>query len=196
MAHHHIYHTQAIILSSRNTGEANKYLTLYTRELGLVRASAQGVRLTQSKLRYGLQDFSYASIDLVRGRDIWRVTSSIPINSFPFIRTEKKSLSLIFKISKLIERLCTGEEADEKIFDSLVQTLFLLDVENIDDKNREAMELYLVFRIVYELGYVGESKKITEYLGEDFDHKEVELFLKERTSIVAHINKALRESHL
>lgn len=196
MAHHHIYHTQAIILSSRNTGEANKYLTLYTRELGLVRASAQGVRLAQSKLRYGLQDYSYANVDLVRGRDIWRVTSSIPINSFPFIRTNKKSLSLIFKISKLIERLCTGEEANENIFDSLIQALCLLDCENIDDKNREATELYLVFSIVYELGYVGDSKNVTEYLGKNFSHKDVDVFLRERTSIVAHINKALRESHL
>ncbi len=196
MSHHHIYHTQAIVLSSRNTGEANKYLTLYTRELGLVRASAQGVRLAQSKLRYGLQDFSYANIDLVRGRDIWRVTSSVPIDSFPFLRRQEKSLSLIFKVSKLIERLCAGEEANEKIFDALTQVFYLLDDEKLDDKNREAMELYLVFRIVYELGYVGETKNIIEYLGEDFDNSNIDLFLQDKSSIIAHINKALRESHL
>ncbi|MCE9517782.1 recombination protein O N-terminal domain-containing protein, partial [Candidatus Nomurabacteria bacterium] len=72
---HHIYHTKSFVIGSYNRGEANKILVLYTREMGLVRAVAQGIRLNKSKLRFGLQDFSYASVDLVRGRDIWRVTS-------------------------------------------------------------------------------------------------------------------------
>ena len=67
---HHIYHTEAFVLGSRNVGEANKMLSLYTRELGLVYAHAQGIRLGKSKLRFGLQDFSHATVDLVQGKDI------------------------------------------------------------------------------------------------------------------------------
>ncbi len=194
--HHHIYHTEGFVLGTKNRGEANKVITIYTRELGLLRASAQGIRLAKSKSRFALQDFSYAKVDLVRGKEFWRVTSSTPVNSFPYLRRDKKSLSLIFQISKLLERLCAGEEANEKIFDSLIQTFYLLDNEDLDEKSREAMELYLVFRIVYELGYVGESENIAKYLGEEFNHTKIDSFLKERTSIVAHINKALRESQL
>ena len=47
---HHIYHTEGIILGSRNFGEAGKYYYLLTRDLGLVYASAQGVRKMSSKL--------------------------------------------------------------------------------------------------------------------------------------------------
>jgi DNA repair protein RecO (recombination protein O) len=60
---HHIYHTEGFILSSRNVGEANKILTIYTREIGFVKALAQGVRLVKSKLRFALHDFSYTNID-------------------------------------------------------------------------------------------------------------------------------------
>jgi len=63
---HHIYHTHGFILSSRNNGEANRMLMIYTREMGLIRAVAQGIRLHKSKLRFTLQDFSYVNVDLVR----------------------------------------------------------------------------------------------------------------------------------
>ena len=118
---HHIYHTHGFILGSRNKGEANKMLTIYTREMGLVRAMVQGIRLHKSKLRFSLQDFSYATIDLVRGKDIWRVTSAKNISSFPFARTSRSSLLIIVHVSSLLERLCDGEESNEKIFDDFVR---------------------------------------------------------------------------
>ena len=73
---YHIHHTEGIILSSKNYGEAGKYYSLLTRDLGLINASAQGVRKISSKLRFVLQDFSYIKVDLVHGKDFWRLTSA------------------------------------------------------------------------------------------------------------------------
>ena len=193
---HHIYHTHGLILSSRNTGEANKMLVIYTREMGLIRAMVQGVRLHKSKLRFSLQDFSYANIDLVRGRDIWRVTSATNISSFPYARSFRPSILLIARISSLIERLCDGEESNESIFDDFVQALYLLDDTNIQPSSREALELHLVLRIMNTLGYIGESDTLLEYISSSFNEEKVISLLKERQSIVSHINKALNESQL
>jgi DNA repair protein RecO (recombination protein O) len=193
---HHIYHTQAFILGSRTAGEANKMLFIYTREMGLVRAVAQGIRLHKSKLRFALQDFSYAACDLVRGRDVWRVTSASTITSFPYARADKQSLLLIARISKLIERLCDGEEANERIFDDFIQALYLLDDTTISQASREALELHLVLRIMNTLGYIGESEVLSRYLEADFNPVTTEIILQERQSIIAHINKALNESQL
>lgn len=193
---HHIYHTHGFVIGSRNTGEANKILILYTREMGLVRAAAQGIRLHKSKLRFSLQDFSYATIDLVRGRDIWRVTSAATITSFPFARSKRQPLLLIARVSKLIERLCDGEEANSTIFDDFIQALYVLDDPATADSSREALELHLVLRIMNTLGYIGESAMLTQYLGSDFDQSKTESLLKEKQSIIAHINKALNESQL
>ncbi|HUC88772.1 MAG TPA: DNA repair protein RecO [Candidatus Paceibacterota bacterium] len=193
---HHIHHTQGFILSSRNTGEANKMLTIYTREMGLVRATCQGIRLHKSKLRFSLQDFSYANIDLVRGRDIWRVTSSKIITSFPYARSDKQSLLLIARISKLLERLCDGEESNVKIFDDFIQSLYFLDNANIMPSSREALELHLILRIMNTLGYIGESGMLSKYLESSFNEDKIQELLKDRQSIIAHINKALNESQL
>ena len=193
---HHIYHTNGFILSSTNKGEANKMLTIYTREMGLVRAMVQGIRLHKSKLRFALQDLSHSNIDLVRGKDIWRVTSAKNINTFPYARSSKASLLIIARVSKLLERLCDGEESNEKIFDDLVQSLYLLDNTNVESSSREALELHLVLRIMDTLGYIGESDMLREYLDGSIDFDRTEILLREKRSIISHINKALNESQL
>ena len=196
MAHHHIYHTYGFILSSRASGEANKMLTIYTRELGLVHAMAQGIRLSKSKLRFTLQDFSYARIDLVKGRDIWRVTSATNISSFPVARTNRDSIVFMSRMASLVDRLCRGEESNELVFDSLIQAFTLLDDDNFSSESRSAVELHTVLSIVHALGYVGESDDIADYLGGEFDHNKTDILLKEKKSIISHINRALRESGL
>lgn len=193
---HHIHHTHGFILSSRNRGEANKMLTIYTREMGLVRAVAQGVRLHKSKLRFTLQDFSYVNVDLVRGKEFWRVTSAKHISSFAFARKETDSILMIARISKLIERLCDGEESNKEIFDDYIQALYLLDDENISRESRQALELHLVLRIMNSLGYIGDSEILSKYLSSSFNHDKTEMLLKERSSIISYINKALNESQL
>jgi DNA repair protein RecO len=171
-------------------------LTIYTREMGLVYATCQGVRLAKSKLRFALQDFSYTKIDLVRGKEIWRVTSATNITSFPYARSDKQSLLLIARISKLIERVCGGEEESSKIFDEFIQALYILDDTSVEASVREALELHLVLRIMNTLGYIGDSAILSEYLSTPFGELEVSSILKERQSIIAHINKALNESGL
>jgi recombinational DNA repair protein (RecF pathway) len=161
-----------------------------------VRASAQGIRLHKSKLRFALQDFCYANIDLVRGRDIWRIGSATTISSFPIARTKKETTLFIARICGLIDRLCDGEEANEKIFDDIIQTLYLLDDENLLKETREALELHLVLRIVHSLGYIGDSDTLTEYLGNDINTNFTKSLLRNRRDIVTHINNALRESQL
>lgn len=171
-------------------------LTVYTREMGLVRAMVQGIRLHKSKLRFSLQDFSYTNIDFVRGKEIWRVTSAKNISTFPFARSSKSSLLIIARISNLLERLCDGEESNEKIFDDFIQALYLLDDTNISHSGREALELHLVLRIMNSLGYIGESDALSDYLGGEIGIEKTEALLREKRSIISHINKALNESQL
>src|SRR3989344_5676480 len=73
---HHIYETDAFVFSALPHGEASRYMVLYTREFGLVRAAAQGLRELKSKLRYSLQPFSLSVVNLVHGRSGWRIVNA------------------------------------------------------------------------------------------------------------------------
>jgi DNA repair protein RecO (recombination protein O) len=194
---HHIHHTNALILASRNRGEANRVFSLLTREMGLIHAVAQGVRLNKSKLRYALTDYAQAKIDLVRGKETWRVTSASPVTSFPNIRSHIKGINLLASVSKLLRRLIRGEsEAQEAIFDDTLLAYQFLESREYDAHIYEVVELTLVLRILKHLGYIGDSSFAEEYTSAPFAPEMIDPARFEKKTIIFEINRALRESHL
>ena len=87
---HHIYTTEAIIIKSISMGEANRIYFLLTRDLGFIKATAQGVRLAKSKLKGHLLTFSLVKISVVKGKDLWRITSAESIVQNGVIRDHSK----------------------------------------------------------------------------------------------------------
>ena len=117
---HHIYHTEAIVLGSRAAGEGSRFLYCYTRDLGLVSVHAQSIRESRSRLRYALQNFSHASVDLIRGKHAWKLISATPISSFRHLWANESRRRIIANQSELARRLIQGEESHELIFDDLL----------------------------------------------------------------------------
>ena len=63
-----LYQTEAVVIGARNWGEADKMMTFFTRERGLVEAVAFGCRRPRSPLAAGMQLFSYLELQLAEGR--------------------------------------------------------------------------------------------------------------------------------
>lgn len=72
--------TDGFIIGSEPRGEAGKLLSIFTRELGLVLAIAQGIRLEKSKLRYSTREYSFGQFSFVKGREFWRLTDACKLN--------------------------------------------------------------------------------------------------------------------
>lgn len=193
---HHIHHTEAFILGSRQSGEDSKTITLYATGLGLVYAKAQGIRKLSSKLRYTLQNFSYAKVDLVRGKEIWRITTAVPINSNTDILCVPEREQVIARVTSLITRLVTGEEHNDEIFlllSSLCETLRSTIL--LDDKYCAKIELYYVARILMTLGYL--SRNAYEFISDDVVAIPQALDdVHYRQNLVKEINEALSLSQL
>jgi recombinational DNA repair protein (RecF pathway) len=65
---YHVYTTEGIILKRTPFGEANILLHIFTKDLGLIIASARSARLSVSKLRTALQEGSFVIISCVKGK--------------------------------------------------------------------------------------------------------------------------------
>lgn len=192
---HHIYHTEGIILGSKNYGETGKYYSIFTRDLGMIFASAQGVRKISSKLRFVLQDFSYVKIDFVRGKDFWRITSASKTNILESVSQKKETLEVFSNISRLLKRVLAGEEANKLLFDDLLNGLSVLEkYENENDlRNIEAV---IVLRLLSNLGYIGSNEAVSDIIKSPFENDLIYRVSQNRNRILSEINKALRESHL
>ncbi len=192
---HHIYHTEGIILGSKNYGEAGKYYSLLTRDLGLINASAQGVRKLSSKLRFILQDFSYVKVDLVRGKDFWRITSASKTNELENISKNPISFEIFTNISKLLKRLLAGESPNALLFSDLLRGFYFLE-NSKKDNEMQNIETIIVLRILNNLGYIGENEMLKNITKSPFEENLIFEAGRSRTKILSEINKALNETHL
>ena len=191
---HHIYHTKGIILGSRNFRETGKYYYIFTRDLGMISASAQGVRKMSSKLRFVLQDFSYLKIDLVKGRDFWRITSVSKTNQLDKL-SKPEILKVFVNISKLLKRLLVGEEPNRDLFIDLLDGLSVLERAETANDIRN-IETVIVLRILGNLGYIGDNETLKTLLKSPFEKELIFKVSESRTKILHQINQALKETHL
>ncbi|MGB3772929.1 MAG: DNA repair protein RecO [Rhodococcus sp. (in: high G+C Gram-positive bacteria)] len=76
------YRDHAVVLRQHKLGEADRIVTLLTRNNGLVRAVAKGVRRTTSKFGARLEPFAYIDVQLYPGRNLDIVTQVQTVESF------------------------------------------------------------------------------------------------------------------
>lgn len=190
---HHIYHTEGIILGSKNFKEANKYFYILTRDLGLVYAEAQGIRKISSKLRFVLQDFNYLKIDFVQRKNIWRITNAIKTNKLEELNKDFYKLKIVANISKLLLRLLPGIEPNPTLFEEVINGFFLLEKNNSKEELKN-IEIVLVLRILSNLGYIGES--FEDLTRSPFENELLGILSQNKVKIIKEINKALRETQL
>ena len=137
-----------------------------TRDLGLIRATALGVRKEASKLRGALEPFVLSRVSVVRGKEYWRATSAEFIqNIFP--------LPTVVRPLVLLEKLVQGEAPHSKLFDAVEEAI-------LSDKPQDEMfEIHFVSQILYHLGYL----------------KKEDLNL-DKKSLTKAINNGIQASHL
>src|SRR5271168_786440 len=77
-----LYRDRAVVLRQHKLGEADRIVTLLTREHGLVRAVAKGVRRTRSKFGARLEPFAHIDVQLHPGRNLDIVTQVVSVDAF------------------------------------------------------------------------------------------------------------------
>ena len=72
-----VYSDEAVVLRTRKLAEADRIITLLTREHGVVRAVAKGVRRTSSKFGARLEPFTHVDLQLYEGRNLDTITQAV-----------------------------------------------------------------------------------------------------------------------
>ena len=207
---YHIYQTEAWILGGVDVKEDSRYIDIFSRELGLVRGLAQGVRKLKSKLKYGLQDFSRIKISLVKGREVWRIVGlelasndladgdrEIGQERMSAQKIKKEKLELVARIFSLLKRLVKGEEKDILLFDEVDTAISFLHENSLDQIVLKKIEIVMVYRILHQLGYIPQTSELNFLTLYKSWQKEVISFDDKICSLaLRQINNSLSHSHL
>lgn len=77
-----LYRDEAIVLRTHKLGEADRIITLLTRQHGRVRAVAKGVRRTTSRWGSRLEPFTHVDLQLAEGRTLDVITQAETLTPF------------------------------------------------------------------------------------------------------------------
>lgn len=195
---HRTYTTKSLVLSSENVGDSDKNIYLFTKDLGLVRAHVRNIRGLESKLRFGLQDFSSATVSLVKGKHKWRVTNVLFENNLFFeLKDQKEKLLLCKNIFVLLKKLITHEQPDPDLFELVDSGLLFLKDTNLSKQEVFNTETLLVLRILRNLGYVQNIDSLEQFLEtHHFTFEALQNLNPQKHKAIKEINRAIQDSHL
>jgi DNA repair protein RecO (recombination protein O) len=154
MAKPRVYKTEAIVLKRIDLGEADKILTLYTPNLGKIRAVAKGVRRSKSKLGGNVETLIHSSMMLAQGRNLDIITQSQTINSFLPLRSDLWRTSCALYAAELVDRF-----TEERIENYPVYRLLLNTITNItQEEDVNILLRHFEMQLLGHLGYKPELK--------------------------------------
>lgn len=196
---HPIYTTPGFIVESRPHGEAGKMLSIFTSDLGLIRATAQGIRFEKSKLRYHTQEYSFGLYSFVKGKEFWRITGGDElVFEGGHVSVEPAHQEFYARMALILRRLLHGEEAHPELFIILRSGAdFLQNSSNMSSDQFKSFESLIVLRMLHVLGYIGKDSRLDGYFSIELVSLElVDKVAPQRMLMNQHINKALKESQL
>jgi len=195
---HHKYQTEVVILGSMSVGESNKFVDMFTKDLGRIRAVAQSVREERSKLRFSLQDFSISDVSLVRGRDVWRIVgASSKYNFYSELNNRTEERDSVIRLLSLLKRLLNGEEENGALFSVIYDSFSFLTDTFLNKEELNNFECLVALRILYNLGYLAKEDSNARLLDtNDFTTDLISYLSPIRLSMIKQINTSIQESQL
>jgi DNA repair protein RecO (recombination protein O) len=115
---------EAIVLRHNDYGEADRLLTLYTRQLGKTRAIAKGARKLTSRKAGHIEPFTHVQLQLAKGRELLIVTQADTVDAYLPLREDLVLTSHASYVMELLDRFTYEDETENPtLFRLLAETL-------------------------------------------------------------------------
>lgn len=148
--------TDALVIGSMRYREADRIITLYTKDRGRLSAVAKGVRRTKSKVGGRLEPFSLVRMSLHSGRGtLYTVVGVETVRTFQGVRDELFRMEEGARLLTAVRHLFPVEEGSAPAFNLLVRGVARL-AEAEDAATAAGIVLATRLKLLVLLGYAPE----------------------------------------
>ena len=142
--------TSGIVIRRINLGEADKILTILTRDRGKIRVVAKGVRRPKAKLAGFSDMFRYNDFVLVEGRNLDIVCGATTVEHFIADGIELEKIGVMYYLCELVDKLIEETDDVRGIFELLRESLHF--IKNHDTPTA-LTKSYFEMKLLLILGY-------------------------------------------
>jgi len=151
---------EGLVVRAMNMGETSKLVTLFTRELGLLKIIAKGARSTKSRIGAALEPLTVARIVYYEkeNRELQFLSQADIVEFFPNLPADLEKWGYANACAELVYRAQTSAEATAKLYPILLNTL-----RAINESGTEARVCFWGFQMKL-LGILGVAPSLRHCL--------------------------------
>ena len=121
---------EAVVLKTDDFGDANRVVTLFTKEFGKLEANAYGCRRARSPLSGALQMFNHISAELTRGTQTDTIREADIIHFYDTLTNDLERLAYASLLFEIVNRMTLPRQRELETFDLLTKALPVLGKRN------------------------------------------------------------------
>ena len=121
---------EAVVLKTDDFGDANRVVTLFTKEFGKVEANAYGCRRSRSPLSGAMQMFNHISAQLVHGAKVDTIREADIIHFYDALTKDLERLAYASFLFEIINRMSFPRQQEIATFNLLTKSLPALNKRN------------------------------------------------------------------
>lgn len=159
------YTVFAVILKRKNIGEADRIITLFSREYGKLRVLAKGIRKISSRRGPHLEVFSFVKLFLHKSKTWDIVSESESVEQFGLLRKKLGRVTLAYYLCELIDSLLPEKQEHRDIFELLTETL--KELNSTSRINLPQIRDQFSLRLLHTLGFLNREKVLE---GDKLEH--------------------------
>jgi DNA repair protein RecO (recombination protein O) len=114
----------AVVLRHSDYGEADRLLSVFTRQMGKLRVIAKGARKIASRKAGHIEPFTHVKLQLAKGRDMFLVTQADTVDAYLSLRDDLTLTTQAVYVLELLDRFSFEDETESgATFRLLTETL-------------------------------------------------------------------------
>lgn len=122
--------TEGIVIKRKSLAEADRIVTIFSKDYGKISLMAKGVRKINSRRSPHVELLNHSRFSLYKGKSMFNLSEVDSLENFQKLKKDLKKVGLAYHICELVDGLCAENQENQQIFALLKSTLSNIEKEN------------------------------------------------------------------
>lgn len=150
------YSSYGIVIARRNYGEADRIVSIFTKQFGKISYIAKGIRKPTSRKKASLEVFTHINFLAHKGRGLDLILETQTLESFISVRKSLKKVSLAYFFCEVVGRITREGEKNQELYELLLDYLGTLKTA----KKLKSLRYKFVYEVLVLLGFWPKGRDI------------------------------------
>src|SRR3990170_1233956 len=125
------FSSEGVILKRVDFGEADRLITIFTKNKGKILSLAKGIRRIESRRAGNVELLNKVKLFFAQSKSLPILTEAESLETYSFLKKDLKKIGCAYYFVELVDKFFHEGQENYKIFETLSHALHLLNNENM-----------------------------------------------------------------